>query len=423
MRQICSKGIIPGLERIKNLLALMGNPEKDLKCVHITGTNGKGSTSMMIAGILKEAGYRVGCFTSPHIHSYRERISIKGEKIREADFLACLDGIKVKVQTMTEKGLSPPTEFEVLTAMALQYFADNEVDIAVLEVGMGGIYDSTNVVEPLVSVITGVDYDHTDFLGSTLEEIAANKAGIIKRGVPVVIGPMEAGVFRIIEEKAKKEKSPLYSSSSVRVTLKDNTDVRGQIVDIEYNRNKLDGVYLSLLGDFQLRNLTISLMALMLLEQKGYVVPGSAIRKALGTLKIPGRMEILCNSPLVFADVAHNAGAARTLAASFKNLLPGRQRVLVCGMLDDKEAGKLLELIGEDTRACIITRPEGQRGCHWGRLKNIWHDLFPKKEVYEEEDIKEAVKKGVNMLREREYMLITGSFYIMDKSRKYFLSV
>ncbi|MBC7075738.1 MAG: bifunctional folylpolyglutamate synthase/dihydrofolate synthase [Syntrophomonadaceae bacterium] len=422
---MCSRGIVPGLERIRYLLAVMGNPEKDLNCIHVAGTNGKGSTSLIIAGILKQAGYRVGRFMSPHVHTYRERCNINGSDIKAADFWNYLCNIEAKIQIMVKKGLPPPTEFEVLTALALQYFKDSKVDIAVLEVGMGGIYDSTNVVTPLVSVITNVACDHTAFLGNTLEEIAANKAGIIKSGIPVVVGFMDSKAFQIIEEKAAREKSLLYPASLVQVVRRGRPDIKGQIVDIKYNDNRLDKVLFSLSGDFQLQNLAVSLTALLVLKQRGYSIDSNHIESALCNLKIPGRLEPLRLNPTapVVADAAHNPDAARAIAASLENLFPGREKVLVCGLLDDKDAKEVLNALGENTRVCVVTRPESYRGCQWRRLKSIWQNLYPGKEVYEEEDITNAVSKGVDMLQEGEYLLIAGSFYILDKARRYFVSV
>lgn len=212
-------GSRPGLQRIQALLESMGNPHLKIPCVHIAGTNGKGSTSLLIAAILSCAGYRVGRFTSPHLHSYFERITINGQEIPGSDFVDYLDIIDNCVAHLTARGVEHPTEFEVLTAAAYQYFADQEVDIAVMETGLGGRFDSTNVIVPLLSVITSIDYDHTAILGNTIEEIAYNKAGIIKRKVPVLVGQLPEDALRVVKDYADDLQAPLYYDNEVTLTV------------------------------------------------------------------------------------------------------------------------------------------------------------------------------------------------------------
>jgi len=416
-------GVIPGLERIERLLEIMGNPEKDLKCVHIAGTNGKGSTALIIDNILSQAGYRVGRFMSPHIHSYLERITVNRKNIEAQFFQAYLYDIQNKINIMQKEGFDHPTEFEVLTALAFQYFKDSNVDIAVLEVGMGGIYDSTNVVIPLVSVITSVDYEHTSFLGSTLEEIAANKAGIIKNNIPVVVGAMDGKALHVIEKKACLSNSPLYSSSLVKIVQKSPPDINGQTLDIRYVNNSLCGlceVFFSLLGNYQLDNLCISLVVIQVLKNKGYKIYNDDIRKGLAYLNNPGRMEIICHKPQVIIDSAHNPHAAKALAVALERLFPDREKILICGLLDDKNVDDMLIPLGNKTRTCIVTKPDSPRGQNWLRVNKAWNRLYPDREVIIEENIRKAVKKGLSVVRDDEYILITGSFYILDQARRYF---
>ncbi|MBO8158795.1 folylpolyglutamate synthase/dihydrofolate synthase family protein [Thermosyntropha sp.] len=421
MSQLTALGSKPGLERIERLLKEMGNPEKELKCVHIAGTNGKGSTSLIIASVLTKAGYKVGRFISPHVHSYRERFTIDGVEIDPWTLKRYIDEVEEKIAVMVEEGFPHPTEFEVLTAIAFQYFKDAEVDIAVIEVGMGGLYDSTNVITPLVSVITSVGLDHTDFLGTTIAEVAYNKAGIIKTGVPVVVGDLPEEAWQVVIKEAGAKGAPIYASSMTWVKREDLPQIGEQKVSIEFAGYELNSVSFALLGDYQLDNLATAYTALMVLKQLGYKITDDNVRDALASLHIPGRLEIVSRDPLVIVDVAHNPHGASALNRSLASLLPGRQKVLVCGMVDDKDATETLNFLGQDTRVCVLTRPEGPRGNNWRRAAAIFADLYPEIEVYQIEDIAQAVKKGLEMLRKDEYLLITGSFYVINQARRVFV--
>lgn len=409
------------MERIWNLLGEMGNPQRGCKFIHIAGTNGKGSVSHIIADILRQAGYRVGRFTSPHLHSYRERFAINGDQITEPAMEAILDGIEAHIQTMVQRGEEHPTEFEVLTALAFQYFRDAKVDLAVLEVGMGGIYDSTNVITPVVSVITGIDFDHTAFLGTTLAEIAANKAGIIKPGVPVVIGLMGEEAKQVIQEQARLLGAPLCAGSEIRIIPVEKPNLDHQLVNIDGCGLSVDRVDYSLPGVYQLRNLAVALRTLMLLNEQGYDINDRIIRASLAKLKMPGRLEIVHTSPLVIVDAAHNSQGAAALVESLDILLPGQKRVLVVGMLDDKERDSVVKALGRNTRAAIVTRPAGARSQAWQEVAQQLRLHYPGIEMKSIEDIATAVNTGLGMVRGDEYVLITGSFYVLDQARRLFI--
>lgn len=401
----------------------MHNPQERLCCIHIGGTNGKGSCSLMIASTLSMADYRVGRFVSPHLHSYFERISIDGQAIPADRFLDYLQQIEDLVPAMIADGYSHPTEFEVLTAVAFKYFADEMVDLAVIEVGMGGIYDSTNVITPLVSVITGVDYDHMQYLGNTLADIAYNKAGIIKEGIPIVTGIMPEEAFKVIRDHAEEMQAPLIKNSSVKVySHPDKLSLDGQIVDIGSETLTLSKQPFSLLGEFQLSNLATSVAVLEQVKKKGYRFGKEDLSRALKTLVMPARLEILCREPLVIADVAHNPQGARALAHSLRVLLPGQEKILVCGILDDKDMENTLGPLLESSRLCVFTRPDSPRAAHWERLAELMHFLTPEKDFLAIEEIDLAVKRALEELKTGEYLLITGSFYLIGKARRYFLS-
>lgn len=398
----------------------MGRPEKGLNCIHVAGTNGKGSVSFITASLLSAAGYKVGRFSSPHLHSYLERFTIDGKDITAEQFKEYLYYIQYQIDKMVVTGEEHPTEFEVLTALAFQYFKDHEVDLAVIEVGLGGVYDSTNVIIPLVSVITGIDYDHTAVLGKNLAEIAQNKAGIIKPGIPVVVGEMNNEAFRVIREKAFREHAPCFDLDTIKVTPNGHSGIEGQEIDIHWAGKHLAGVHFGLGGEYQLANLRISLAIICILANHGFVIGNPALINTLKKMKLPGRMELVCREPLVIVDAGHNPQAARALSGSLNNILGERKKVLLCGYLDDKDAQGALSYLGLNTSKCIVSRPEGERANKWDRVAMLWNTMYPEIECYIEEDIEKAVKTALKVLADDEYLLITGSFYLLDKARREF---
>lgn len=404
--------------RITRLLDLMQNPQEQYKSVHIAGTNGKGSTSVIISNALTAAGYQVGRFTSPHLHTYRERITVNNQMIDAHSLLQGLNEVEKQVGTMLAEGCERPTEFEVLTAVAFWYFKLQQVDVAVLEVGMGGLFDSTNVIIPVVSVITGIEFDHIEYLGPTIKDIAFNKAGIIKKDIPVVTGPMNNTCLKIVKDKAKELKAEVYLSSDAIVSCRSISVITGQNIDISSNWLNVENIKFALLGDYQLANLSTAITALGVMQQNGFSIKPEHVKIALQELEMPGRLEIVSLDPLVIIDVAHNPQGAKALNVSLQTLLPGCQRVLVCGVLNDKDAEGILTNLGNDTRTVVFTRPEGIRGSEWHRLKTIWQHIFPEKICYCQENIVEAVELGCRQLNEGEYLLVTGSFYVINQARR-----
>lgn len=400
----------------------MGNPEQNLSYIHIAGTNGKGSTSLIIADILIKAGYKVGRFSSPHLHSYMERFTVNGQEIAAGELNAIWCGIEKHIDDMLSRGEDHPTEFEVLTAIAFQFFKNQKVDVAVMEVGMGGSYDSTNVIVPLAAVITGVDFDHTAYLGKTLAEIAGNKAGIIKPGVPVIAGVMALEALEVVKRRAESLKAPLYQSSRIKITRIGNPGLDGQLVDIEGVCCRIPRAQFSLRGDYQLRNLAVALNVIEVIKSRGFPVEKQHILQALHSICIPGRLEVVQQRPLVIIDAAHNPQGARALAESLDTLLPVRNKILVVGLLDDKEREGVLQALGHNTRMAIVTRPQGPRGKYWKEVSQHWLNIFPDIEVLAIENITEAVKKAIERLCGDDYLVITGSFYVLDEARRVFIN-
>jgi dihydrofolate synthase/folylpolyglutamate synthase len=420
LQQLSAPGSKPGLERILALLAGFHDPQQHLPVVHVAGTNGKGSTSLMIADIVGTAGYRVGRFSSPHLHCYEERFTVNGEPISAPRLLGYLE--RIEAQLVAWQDNDYPTEFEILTAIAFLYFRDEKVDLAVLEVGLGGRFDSTNVIKPLVAVITGVDFDHMNILGDTIEEIAFNKAGIIKANVAVITGSMPENARQVIAAEAKRLNAPLFEASDVVVERTGAPDLQGQFINLSSSHFQLSNQRLALLGDFQLCNLACAVAAIEVLLEKGLVITAEDLARALLQLKMPGRLEVLSFTPLVIGDVAHNPQGAAALSHALQELLPGRKRVLVCGMLDDKDRAASLKFIGPACTRAVFTRPLGERNHNWHDTSRLWQEEFPDTPCFEIENITAAVKKGMALLKVDEYLLITGSFYVLEEARGYFLN-
>lgn len=409
-------GIMPGLERVEALLNRMGNPEKKLPCVHVAGTNGKGSTVVIIAGILRAAGLRVGSFMSPPLHSIREMITINGVPIAGDSMITCLEEIEADIKAYTGNNRMKPSEFEILTALAFKYFVETGADFMVAEAGMGGLNDATNVVMPRVSVITPITLEHSAYLGGSLEAIAAHKAGIIKPGVPVVAGCMAEPAFKVICDIAAEKNAPLYRPSLVKDTIHDE-----QYVNFEFNGRLFEHVFFSLPGYYQLKNLGTALTVIDILQKQGVSVSEDRLRSALSSLRQPGRLEKIKEDPDVILDAAHNPGAAAALAVSLERMMPERRKVMVCGLLDDKDAYGYLAALGIHTGACLVTRPDHERTSRWERVKDAWDSCFPANPALLVEEIEQAVKQGLAMLQPGDYLLVTGWFYILDRARKYLM--
>ena len=323
-------GIKLGLETVRALLTRMGEPHRCYPVLHIGGTNGKGSTAAMTAAILQAAGYRVGLYTSPHLIDFRERIRINGAMIPE-------DTVSRLVETLRSAAAPDlaPTFFEFTTALAFQYFADCQVDVAVLEVGLGGRFDATNVVEPLACAITTIGLDHEAYLGSTLEAIAFEKAGIVKPAVPVVLGRIESSTRRVIEQRASEVAAPLYCLG--REFQCDGPST----ADCRYvgRSSHYDHLSCPLQGRFQLDNIACSLALIELARERGLGVSEPAVRSGLQHVAWEGRLEIVAESPTIMVDGAHNPAAAAVLAeylADWRRGRPGARISLIVGMMRDK---------------------------------------------------------------------------------------
>ena len=412
-------GINFGLERIRELLKRLGNPEKALRVVHVGGTNGKGSTTVMIARILQEAGYEVGVFTSPHLHDWRERIVINNRKISKGRTVRAINCLRPYLEAMVAEGFEHPTEFEVTTALALLYFAEENVDFALIEVGLGGAIDSTNVVSPLISVITNIGMDHMDYLGPDLISIAKVKAGIIKPNSIVVTASKNPDVIDVFREQAKAVGVPLLI---VEKDISWESTWRGEL-EQEFNLTGLTAVYsklrLRLSGFHQLRNAATAVTVCELLQSRyGARIPQEAIYAGLHRAKLPGRLELLSQEPKILLDGAHNLDGAQALMQALP--LYSRDRLILClGMLADKEREKVVNLLVPLADEIIITCPDSPRAGNWSALGRMAEQHS--RPVTCIKDPKEAVKFALSCLKGNDMLCVTGSIYMLADARSVLL--
>ncbi|WP_089608700.1 bifunctional folylpolyglutamate synthase/dihydrofolate synthase [Dehalobacterium formicoaceticum] len=414
LKNLTTFGINLGLGRIQNLLTRLGNPEKKVSFIHVGGTNGKGSTCAMLASVLQQSGMRVGLFTSPHIHSYTERIRINGVEIGEKDIARLITELRVHLDQMVQEGLEHPTEFEVSTALALLHFAQEEVDMAIMEVGLGGTIDSTNVIMPSISIITNVAMDHMDYLGNTLEEISAVKAGIIKKGRDVITAADHPAVLRIIREKAELEQAPLWEYGQDFSVEALSHSEEGQGFHCMVQGKTYSNLKITLRGVHQLKNASLAVAAAVKLG-----VGEPAIREGLARASWPCRLETVRQKPLVVIDAAHNHHGIKVLVQALKEYWPEKKKVLLLGMLADKEREKVVSEIAPLADKVVVTKPNNPRAGSWRQVAEFLKDYVDKIEV--EENIGQAVDKALALTGEEEMLVITGSIYMVSEARAHLL--
>ena len=348
-------GMRPGLERIEALLGALGHPERRLRIIQVGGTNGKGSVAVMAASVLKAAGFRVGLYTSPHLCSFRERIRIDGRAVSRE---AVVKGVE-ELWPLVER--VEPTVFEAVTALALACFARWEVELAVLEVGMGGRLDATTVGSPLVSVISHVDYDHQAFLGWSLEEIAREKAAIIRSGVAVAASQAPV-VTDILCQRAAAVRIPLWIEGRDLFATLCSRDLSGQILSLAGPGWRLDDLFVPLLGNFQLQNALLAVAAVKALAAQGMAeIPAAAIRRGLEGVRWPGRFEVIGRDPWLVLDGAHNPAGAQALAGSLKDTFGDRPKTLIIGISADKDRAGILKALAPAAARLILTASANPR--------------------------------------------------------------
>lgn len=407
-----------GLERTYKLLELLGNPHKKGKFIHIAGTNGKGSTTAMLVELLRERGYKVGMYTSPFLEEFEERIQINGVNIPKSILAELITRIKVAVDKVIEEGYNHPTEFEIITCLMLLYFAEENVDYGVIEVGLGGRLDSTNVITPILSIITSISFDHMNLLGNTLAEIAKEKAGIIKDGVPVVIYPQEEEALKSIKEKCLETKSKLTVTDLSMGKFVDVVDEDNiyQLVDINLDGENFE-VKLPLLGEHQINNLLVALEAYKeICLREGIDFSKEDIKEALRKVKWIGRLEVMNKKPLVVIDGAHNIQGISKLKTNVEKYFKYKRLFLLLGILADKEVEKMVEVIVPDAYKVYSLTPLSTRAENAEELKKVIDKYNNNCVAYESYD--EALKCALDEADENDLILISGSLYMIGDMRK-----
>ena len=359
-----------GLDTTRALLRALDVDPLKLPCVHVAGTNGKGSVSAMLESVLRAAGLRTALYTSPHLIRFNERIRVQGASIPDEDLIRLLDEVDRADQIQAaEPGGRLGTFFELTTAVALKWFLEQNVQVAVLETGMGGRLDSTNVVTPLISVLTEIGMEHRSFLGDTLEKIAGEKAGIIKSGRPVVVGQQRPTVKRVIEETARAAGAPLLRADERISVRRLSQDLDGQTFSVETAEGVWAPIHMPLLGDFQLANCALAMTALewMRAELK-WPLSQDVVRAGLEKTRWPGRCQVVSRDPIFLVDVAHNPDAAQALAAFLKKFRGDKPVALICGMLSDKDAEGFFRLLRPVVDACVLVPLDSERSMPMDKL-------------------------------------------------------
>ena len=402
-------GIKLGLDVIRDLLARLGNPQEAFPAIHVTGTNGKGSVCAFLASILRASGHRVGLYTSPHLVRFTERIRVDGEMIRDEDVARLYGEVKPHAAKMAASSeTNQPTFFETTTAMAFRYFAEQRVDLAVVEVGMGGRMDATNVVRPDACAITRIGLDHTENLGRTVERIAKEKSGILKPGVPAVT--VDQPALKVIAAKAAELGCPLtVVGRDVRYSRL-GFDLDGQDVLFE------DGLSLTtripLLGTFQPENAAVAFATALAVREK-WRLTEAAIEKGLSAARWRGRLQVVRRDPTVIVDGAHNAPAAAALAESLQELFPGRKLTFVVGVLNDKDLAAIADSLGPLAAKVVATRAKTPRAFEPGEIRRAFEGHAPVDIVPE---LREAVAKAIGSAAKEDVIVVAGSIYVAGES-------
>ncbi len=451
-------GMNQGLERISLLLDRLGNPHQGLRYIHIGGTNGKGSTAAMIAAVLQSCGYRAGLYTSPYLVSFTNRFSVNGEDISPRELVDLVDRVRPVVAAVArDPRLGQPTEFEVVTALAFLYFARLQPDLVVLEVGLGGRLDATNVITPLAVLITNISLEHTRVLGDTVELIAREKAGIIKSGVPVITAAADPAALRVIDETCRKQGAPLFrvvpeeagvgaekfaetefsetrgGAGSPPPSSADNPGQTGicrcgerkiiptgQQFTYRGLEQTLKGVTIPLRGGHQVINASTALAGLEILSRQGFLFPEERLRQGLKDTRWPGRLEVVRSNPLVVLDGAHNPAAMAQLARSIGEHFRYRRLVLVLGILEDKDRATMFRHILPLTDRLILTSPPcGRAAAPEDLAGSEALTGYYSGPVQIEGRVSDAVEAALELAGAMDLVLVAGSLYTISEAREY----
>lgn len=417
-----------GLERMKKLLSLLGDPHKDMKVIHVAGTNGKGSVCRYIYTVLNECGYKAGAYFSPYLEEFTERIECGGRQISREELPLYTEQALAAAEKMTSEGYESPTEFELVTAIGLLYFKSQNADFVVLEVGLGGRGDSTNICDrPVAAVITSISYDHMNVLGSTLEEIAYNKAGIIKRGVPVCVNVKDQGAFSVIQNQAEELMSPVVDLRNASVTIK-SCDINGSTFTAGIDGLALfNDIKIKMRGHHQIENAVCALAAIAVMRIQGFRIPDDCVRAGMKRAFQPGRFELISKEPYIIIDGAHNrAGAESLVETLIQEFDAGKEncgkRILLCtGILADKETGIMASQFARLRADIITTTVPNPRAMNAHELAGVFSTLEPystgKHSVTAVDDWHEALAEAEKLRDDYDIIVWAGSLYLIGPVR------
>jgi len=396
------------LDTIRRLLTALGSPERRWPAIHVAGTKGKGSTCALMASILQAAGCRVGLYTSPHLVDLRERIQVDGQWVTEAELADAVEALRLAVESLE----TPPTWFEACTAMAFWLFARRQVEVAVIEVGLGGRLDATNVVESLVAVIAPISYDHTDVLGTTLAAIATEKAGIVKPGRPVVVAPQAPEVLAVIRRTAQARRAPCLEVAARIQSRLDAASVSGQRVTLQTPRGVYPAISLPLLGAHQVTNLATAVTALEALPAPWTVTP-AAVADGVACVRWPGRLQVVARRPWLVVDGAQNAASAAALRDAIRALWPGRRLHLIAGLSANKDVEGFAEALAPLGASVMATQAQVPRALPASRLAARLRPWFPMVETVD--TVAEAVARARRRASPDDCLVVTGSFFVIGE--------
>jgi dihydrofolate synthase/folylpolyglutamate synthase len=416
-------GIKPGLERVKWMLTELGNPEENLQIIHVAGTNGKGSTCKMIASVLEANGYKIGLFTSPYLDAFNNRIAINDRDIDSMQLCEVATAVQAIITDMPVGELGAVTEFEIITVLGLLYFYKQRVDFVVLEVGLGGRLDATNVISPIITVITNIGLDHINILGSSLAEIASEKAGIIKAGIPVISGVKQPESIQVIRQKSLEKNSKLYELG---------TDFHNKIDSISLDELHVQVLFegkhilnnpswvTRLVATYQSDNLSLALATLQVLYQQQIIdISLPQTKQGLFDAVWEGRFEVIQRQPIVIVDGAHNPEGMAALIDSLNRHFGNNKKYLWCvGFLQDKEIAEMLQMIINKANKIVVTKPNSDRSADPYLVQEQIIQQAPI-EVYVNSDILEAVKTALIQADKDDIICIAGSLYMVSEARKW----
>ncbi len=408
------------LKRINHLLDLLNHPENNFRTIHVAGSKGKGSVSAFLASIFKEAKYKTGLYTSPHLNRYTERFQINGKEINKTEIASIFSKIiKIIDDENWVKYGGIPTFFEITTSMAFQYFYDNNIDIAVIEVGLGGRLDATNVIKPMASIITNIGLEHTELLGNTLAKIAREKAGIIKNNIPVFTGELEEEPLTVIKEIALENNSELFCLNKDIFIKNIKINKTGTGFDLKNKYAYIKNIHIPLIGDFQAINSSLAITSIQYLTEKGIIsVPNEVILNGIKKTQWPGRFEIVRKNPMIIVDGAHTLESSLVIKNNIINLFSGKKFTIIFGVMKDKRVDDIIKTLSSISDVFIITRPDTIRAMPPNTIKNIAVKYIDK--IYETDNIKESLKLAT---KQKKDILIIGSIYLAGEALRCMLSI